>query len=356
MKDYYRLAYNSLKNYGFSLLFKRLINFSAVKLKRFSVLRNSTNEQKWKDLKGKYKGKRVFVLGNGPSLNDTELYLLKDEYKVCFNHFYLMIPRIGWNPSFYMVTDDIVIGDMPDFFKETIMPQIEYNFFPDIHPNNIDFRKHIPEDDNVLWIHTDYAGFRNDLPKCGINNTVVNASLQVMAYLGFSEIYILGVDASFSFNAHKSKNLSSRDIESDGDDPNHFDPRYFGKGKKYHHQPMDEMVRRIGLARVFLEGQGVKIVNAGVGGKLDVLERQPLREVLGYGIDKEKEIFESLVSSYISGYKYDALGIVDKWSDELLDAKYFVFSQQKGKKYIAKLINSHVAIGPFNESYVFVKK
>jgi hypothetical protein len=356
MKHYYKLAYNSFKNYGISVVTKRLWKFSVVKFKRFFLLKNSVNEQKWSDLKDKYKGERVFVLGNGPSLNETPLFLLKEEYKICFNHFYLMLPRLGWKPDFFMVADDMVIKDMPDFFKKNLLPEVKYGFFPDIHPNNTDFRKYMPELDNVLWMHTDYAGFRSDLPKCGINNTVVNASLQVMAHLGFSEIYVLGVDASYSFKAHKSKNLTNRDIESDGDDPNHFDPRYFGKGKKYHHQPMDEMARRIGMARVFLEREGVQIINAGVGGKLDVLDRKPLREVLSYSEEKEVLIFENLVKHYISDFKYNTAEFVQEVSDMTIEKDYFVINQDSGKKYITKLINTHLALGPHNNSYVFVKQ
>ena len=356
MKHYYKLAYNSLKNYGLSVVAGRLWKFFIVKMKRFFLLKSSVNEKKWADLKDKYKGKRVFVLGNGPSLNETPLYLLKDEYKICFNHFYLMIPRLGWKPNFFMVVDDMVIKDMPEEFKKNLLPNMEYSFFPDVHPNNTDFRKYMPALDNVLWMHNDYAGFRSDLPKCGINNTVVNASLQVMAHLGFSEIYVLGVDASYSFKAHKSKNLTNRDIESDGDDPNHFDPRYFGKGKKYHHQPMDEMVRRIGLARVFLEGEGVKIINAGLGGKLDVLERKPLKEVLGYSDEKTISLFENLVKEYIPNFKYDSSEVVQEVSNDLLKKDYFIMSQNPGKKQITKLINTHFALGPYNNSYVFVKQ
>ena len=357
MKQYLKLTYDSLKNHGLKVVLIRLIKFIVVKFKRYFLLNDPTNQKKWEDIKGKYNGKRVFVIGNGPSLNETPLYLLKDEYKICFNHFYLMLPRVGWNPDFFMITDDMVIRDMPELFTKSLLPGVEYSFFPDIHPNNTNFKKYVPNRDNVLWMHNDYPGFRLDLPKCGINRTVVNAAIQVMAHLGFSEIILLGVDVSYSFQSHKVKNISTRDLVSEEDDPNHFDPRYFGIGKKYHYQPMYEMVERFQVVKEFFDKQNVKIINAGVGGKLEVFERKTLSSILNYGFDKEKEIFENLVNNYLQNFKFEFKyeEIIQTIDNLDLEKDYFVIEQNIGKDMIAKLIYSHIALGPFNECYVFIK-
>ena len=54
----------------------------------------------WSHLKNKYKNKRVFLIGNGPSLKKTPLHFLKNEYTIVFNRFNLFFERINWIPTF----------------------------------------------------------------------------------------------------------------------------------------------------------------------------------------------------------------------------------------------------------------
>lgn len=49
---------------------------------------NNENLKKYKNI---HKGKRVFLIGNGPSLAQTDLDLIKDEYSIAmmFGHLYI---------------------------------------------------------------------------------------------------------------------------------------------------------------------------------------------------------------------------------------------------------------------------
>ena len=47
------------------------------------------------DLKDIHKGRRAFIIGNGPSLKQTDLSKLRDEITFCINRFYLAFPRTG---------------------------------------------------------------------------------------------------------------------------------------------------------------------------------------------------------------------------------------------------------------------
>ncbi len=341
------------------MVMQRLVRFSIVKAKRLFLPKDLNNIAKWRSIKNKYEGKRVFILGNGPSLNKTPLYLLKDEYKLCFNHFNLMFDRIGWFPDFYMVTDDMVIRDAAEQLNQNILPKVKYGFFPDLHPNNTDFKKYVNEKENVLWLKTDNPKFSKDLPNCGINNTVVNAGLQAMAYLGFKEIYLLGVDASYSFESHKVKNINTRDLISQEEDPNHFDPRYFGKGKRYHYQPMYEMVKKFEVAKVFLENLGIKVVNAGVNGNLEVFDRKPLEKVLDYKEEEKERLFLQAIPNVstdtFDDFVKDAVNItdIDKFTPDL---EKVITTVDTGIKLIQKSIFSHIPFGPFRDKYIFIKR
>jgi hypothetical protein len=359
MKQYFNIAYHSLKNHGVRLVLNRLVKYSTVRFKRLFQKKDIVNLGNWQKLKNKYSGKRVFIIGNGPSLNETPLYLLKDEYKLCFNHFDLMFDRLGWLPDFYMVTDDMVIKDVFEIINTVILPEVQYGFFPDLHPNNTNFKDYVKERENVLWLNTDNPNFSIDLPKCGINNTVVNAGLQVMAYLGFSEIYLLGVDASYSFASHKVKNINKRDLVSEEDDPNHFDPRYFGKGKKYHYQPMYEMVRKFEIARVFFSTLGIKIYNAGMGGKLEVFERKDIYSLMNSSKEKQFDLFCNSINPNIDKNKIRLLlneRILSSFQEFSTDLEYFYMEYDSGLKIIPKVISTHIPFGPFDNKYLFIQR
>jgi len=360
MKAILSIAYHSLKNHGPKMVFKRFYKYAIVKTKRVFSKPDLENIEKWKSLKGKYEGKRVFVIGNGPSLNKTPLYLLKNEYTFCFNRINLMFERNGWAPNFYMITDDLVIRDLEEEVNTEILPNVDYGFFPDIHPYNINFQKYVKKRDNVLWIKTDKPGFTTNLPECGINNTVVNAGLQIMAYLGFKEIYLLGVDASIAFTAHNTSTENNRELTSQADDPNHFDPRYFGKGKKYHYQPMYEMVEKFKIARLFLEEQGIKIRNTGYDPQLNAFERQNLLDVLNYDDKTKEQLFLETVAPGTGAVSFnefvkDAVHITEVAAFDPNADKVYITGDE-GVKLVPKSILTHVPYGPFNGSYVLIKR
>ena len=50
-------------------------------------------------------------------------------------------------------------------------------------------------------------------------------ALQVAFYLGFEQVILIGVDHNFA-----TKGKPNTTVVSQGDDPNHFNPAYFGKG------------------------------------------------------------------------------------------------------------------------------
>ena len=99
--------------------------------------------------------------------------------------------------------------------------------------------------------------------------------VRLAAYLGFSTIYLIGVDADYAIPA---------DVEADttygvevlnmpSDDKNHFHPDYFGKGYRWHDPQVEKMLEAYAEAHRTAGAAGIEIVNAGVGGKLEVFPR-----------------------------------------------------------------------------------
>ena len=77
----------------------------------------------------------------------------------------------------------------------------------------------------------------------------------------------------FSYNIPDTAIVDGKDIMSTEDGNNHFDPRYFGKGQKWHDPKLDNTLAAYKHCRIVYEKEGRKICNATSGGKLEVFER-----------------------------------------------------------------------------------
>lgn len=349
MNVYINQICKTFSQYGFRVLLLRSWNYAIFKVKRFFTLRDLENERRFDDIKRKYAGKRIFILGNGPSLNLMPLYLLKDEFTMCFNRFPLMYERVNWTPSFYVVTDDLLLKDMTEEINKTT-DEVDYSFFPDLHPSNLNVKKIIKQKENVLWLHVDKPEFSDHLPACGINKTVVNAGIQIAAWMGFHEIYLLGVDMTFGDQAIKKGN--SRNWQAQGDDPNHFDPRYFSAGRKYHNPMVGEMLEKFECCREFFEPRGVKIYNAGYGGKLETFERKNFNSLLTLTEIQKEELFLNAIHQLNSN-----VGLSDfELCKEGEKGSNFYLPTEKGVELIKDFILTHIPFGPYQGKYYFLKR
>jgi len=229
---------------------------------------------KLRALKNSRKKNRCFVIGNGPSLKHTELELLKNEVTFATNGFFLKLPELNWMPTFYVVEDHLVAEDRAHEINMLRGPtklfpaNVRYVLTPDDDTIYFDHRprKRAPENFDFSFdadVHT-YAG-----------GTVTFTCLQLAAYLGFEEIYLIGVDADYDVpkDAVLSGDGRVKEIDMKSDDPNHFHPDYFGKGKRWHEPNVDVMLNAYEEAKARCDQRGVKIQNATVGGKLEVFDR-----------------------------------------------------------------------------------
>jgi hypothetical protein len=343
------------------ILTKRLFRYFFYVIRR-RLQDSSQNELKWMQIKGAYTGKRAFIIGNGPSLNKIPLHLLKDEFTFCFNRFDLMLERLGWDPTFYAVIDDLVLDDTHHIIN-TMTDRVQYAFFPDIHPSasiSKNYKSIIETKENVYWLHLSNIGFTDQLPECGINKTVANVAVQVLVHLGFSEIYFIGVDLDYKIPetviAENRRELTG----GEDDDPNHFDPRYFGKGNKYHYPRMDETIEKFEEASVFLQEKGVKGFNAGIGGKLESFERVSFKEQFSFSeIDELKLMIGHIKKDIISASLVDNFPnakLVQEASDWDDACNEIICTYEVGYKLISQKIFNYIPYGPYQNQYLFIKR
>ncbi|MCF8262629.1 MAG: DUF115 domain-containing protein [Melioribacteraceae bacterium] len=343
-----------LSEEGLTVFIIRLGKVLIVKVRRLFSF-NKEIIFKWTKLKNIHKGKRAFLIGNGPSLNRLPLYLLRNEHSIGFNRINLLEERLNWVPNFYCTIDDRVLLDSVDEIQNNLS-KYEAAFLPDIHPYNINFKKKFVEKDNLFWLFLEKLNFSMNLPYAGINKTVANVGLQILAYLGFSPIYIIGVDLDYKSQV-SAKNETTRDVvANDDDDPNHFDPRYFGKGRNYHQPRMEETFLKFDDARKFFDSQNINVFNAGIGGKLESFKRVKFEDLFNYTDDEMKILFLktfSAMENILSLEDFKILDDLDGWNP---DMEKFSVPTDVGVRLINKAIFTHIPHGPFKNRYYFVKR
>jgi hypothetical protein len=217
--------------------------------------------QRLASLKNTRRGERCFILGNGPSLKQTDLSRLRTEYTIGLNRIYLAFPQMGYQTSYYLSVNDLVVEQCAADIQALKMPRFV----------SWRARKWLRPEDELYFLYTTYTGprFATDLRgRLWEGATVTYAALQVAYFLGFSEVVLIGVDHSFA-----TQGKPNTTVVSQGDDPNHFDPGYFGKGFRWQLPDLDTSERSYALARMAYEADGRRVLDATIGGKLQIFPK-----------------------------------------------------------------------------------
>ena len=62
----------------------------------------------WKACSGLYAGRKIFVIGNGPSLKAADLDMLEGNISIASNRINLIYDECRWRPTFHTVVDPLV--------------------------------------------------------------------------------------------------------------------------------------------------------------------------------------------------------------------------------------------------------
>jgi hypothetical protein len=226
----------------------------------FHPWRRQTVEQ-LRPLKDSQKGKRCFIIGNGPSLKNTDMSKLKNEFTIGMNRIYLMFPELGFKTSYYLCVNDLVIEQCAADIQKLDMPRFV----------SWRSRRWLVSEKNLFFLHTTYTGkkFAEDITgRLWEGATVTYAALQVAYYLGFDQVVLIGVDHNFT-----TQGKPNTTVVSQGDDPNHFSPAYFGKGFRWQLPDLETSEEAYKLAGLTYQKAGREVIDATVGGKLRVFRR-----------------------------------------------------------------------------------
>jgi hypothetical protein len=233
------------------------------------------NHARLSRLKGQFAKKRCFIMGNGPSLLKSDLNRLASEVTIVSNAHYLIWDRLDYIPTFLTVEDQLVAEDRAEELKQL---RGTVKVFP------LDLRSLLgAPDEETLYVnfpreYRSFPRFSHNLSKRAYwGGTVSYLNMQLAAYLGCSTLVLLGFDHSYVVPVKEIKDYV---IHSKLADVNHIHPDYFGPGYRWHDPNTDRMEHAYLTARRELEAAGHEVVNATVGGQLEVFPRAPLSSIL----------------------------------------------------------------------------
>ena len=231
---------------------------------------------KLKELKDIHKGERAFIIGNGPSLRQTDLSKLRDEFTFGMNRIYLLFPELGFHTTYFVSINDLVIEQFKDEILAQPMPKFlawrsHRHFLNQLSITNYGFSNLQSPLSPPIFLYSSYTGphFSRDVRgRVWEGATVTNVALQLAFHMGFEKVILIGVDHNFA-----SKGDANKTVVSQGDDLNHFAPNYFGKGAKWQLPDLDTSEVGYTLAREAYHQAGREVVDATVGGKLTIFPK-----------------------------------------------------------------------------------
>lgn len=216
--------------------------------------------------RNRHAGQRCVIIGNGPSLLKTDLRRLRQVPTFGLNKIFLHVEAMGFAPTYHVTVNPYVMsqgrdGIMalpgPKFFSHAGIPLM-------------------PETADVLFVRDivrpEFS--RNLAEGWLLLHTVTFCAMQVAHWMGFTEIVLVGVD--HSYNAPHDPN---RLVTAQTADPNHFHPNYFGPGTQWQLPDLEGSEAVYRMARQAFEADGRRIVDATVGGRLDVFEKADFHDL-----------------------------------------------------------------------------
>jgi hypothetical protein len=178
------------------------------------------------------------------------------------NRIYLLFAELGFKTSYYLAVNDLVVEQCAADIQALEMPR-----FVSWHA-----RRWLNPEEDLYFLYSTYTGpcFAGNIGgRLWEGATVTYVALQLAFYLGFQQVILVGVDHNFV-----TQGKPNTTVISQGDDPNHFSPAYFGKGFRWQLPDLDTSEISYRTAQKAYQEAGREVIDATIDGKLRVFPRQ----------------------------------------------------------------------------------
>lgn len=228
------------------------------------------NRKRLKSFKNLYKGERCYLVANGPSLNKMDLNFLNDKISFGLNRIYLGYDKFNFKNTYLVSINDLVLLQFHEEIKKLdLIKFIKW-----------DNRKLFANDNKTFFIYKSIFGpsFGYDISR-SLNPaaTVTYAALQIIYYMGFSEVIIIGLDHNFGSEV-KAPNYT--EIVKTEIDKNHFHPNYFPKGYKWDTPDLKSSEYYYSLANKVYKKNNRKIIDCTIGGKCNIFKKGNIKDYI----------------------------------------------------------------------------
>ncbi len=228
------------------------------------------------EMKGIHKGKRAFLVGNGPSLSNAPFDLLAGEFTFGMNRIALMFKDTDWRPTYFVGVSSLMVdeslshyhGDFLDGIGEAkiafvwsgLARRSTYNKRTNVVFVECSQGNDIEAQEATLDFWSDDITER--VSKFG---TSMFAALQIAAWMGFDPLYLIGVDGFY------------QDYKGEKD-PNHFTNEYRGEHGDTDFKKVNAAHRK--AFEIAKEAQRVKIYDATQARGHGIFPKRDLLKVL----------------------------------------------------------------------------
>ncbi len=248
--------------------------------------------------RNKHEGKRCFLLGNGPSLSVKDLDAIAAHGDISFaaNKIYKFFGQTVWRPDYYFAVDPHLLSQNWEGIaavKETkFLARNILNWLPlsktdrlidndntylfqsrylEYDPEKKAFR---PEYD---LFNEAYPAFSEDASKFVYEGfSVIYVMIQWAAYMGFTELFLLGVDYNYKETCNYFEHFVPPQEFLPQKGSEHFCDDYFKEGERVSVPDMHATGMSFKKAEDYSRHHGFRIFNATREGNLEVFERVDL--------------------------------------------------------------------------------
>ena len=243
--------------------------------KAYDLYQESNDSKYLKTLHNIHNGKRCFIIGNGPSLKIEDLEKINNEYTFSANRIFKIFDKTTWRPTYYLAVD-------PNFIRSNCLELDNYDFGEMFLGTDMNFDMSVFQHKATrIFEYTKFkvnkwndltAHVSEDISKYfSVGYTVTFSSIQLAIYMGFKEIYLLGVDFSYSV---------VRDANGKIHKDNSVKDYFFGEKFSETVQSYNSTLHAYEIAKEYADSHNIKIYNATRGGKLEIFERVKFDEII----------------------------------------------------------------------------
>lgn len=241
-----------------------------------------------------HSGQRCFIIGNGPSIREQDLSLLKGEVVFTVN-------QIARNPQFYQMDTKYHLWADPAFFKIELCCEGDYQllqimkqlpkdaecFFPYYAANYVN-KFELYKDINVNYFSSsalvdeeeeiDFAGFvRNGY-------TVAQYAIRLAIYMGFKEIYLLGCECTTILNVINARTsqymMVTHGYDIDEKEKERAKYMYFSLPMEEYYKSEYGVMTEYRLLARYCKNRKIQVVNCTPGGLLEEFPRMSYGKVV----------------------------------------------------------------------------